>query len=282
MRHGETLRRHHAILGIARMEDGYPLYFDGVNEHGIAMAGLNFVGFARYGEPVTGRDNAAHFELIPWVLGQCASMDEVRALLARLNITGEPFSAHLPPAQLHWLAAGHGRAVVIEATAEGLRVWDDPAGVLTNNPPFDQQMLRLCDFLHLSPGTGRNHFSEKLSFAPYSRGMGAMGLPGDLSSPSRFVRAAFTALNAVADGDAVGQVFHILDTVSQVRGCCRTEEGQYELTRYAVCYDDRGTCHYVTYGCRAITAVAMEREDLDGTAVVRYPMRTGERIEFQN
>ena len=284
MRNGAPLSTHHAILGIARAEEGYPLYFDAVNEHGIAMAGLNFVGFARYGKPAAGRDNVAHFELIPWVLGQCSSMGEVRALLARLHITDEAFRAALPPAQLHWIVAGHGEAVVVESTAEGLQIRDDPAGVLTNNPPFDRQMLRLNDFMHLSPGAGHNGFSEKLSLSPYSRGMGAMGLPGDLSSTSRFVRAAFPALNAVSSGnDAVGQVFHILDTVSQVRGCCRTEDGQYEITRYAVCCDaDRGIYHYTTYGCRAITAVDMRRENPDGTALVRYPMRTGERIEFQN
>ena len=88
-------------------------------------------------------------------------------------------------------------AVVIESMADGLHVYDDPAGVLTNNPPFPQQLFNLNNYMALSPRQPENRFSGALGLHCYSRGMGALGLPGDLSSASRFVRAAFTRLHSL-------------------------------------------------------------------------------------
>lgn len=281
-----TQKTHYAMLGMAHVAEGYPLYYDAVNEKGLAMAGLNFVGYAAYGEPVSGRDNIAHFECIPWVLGQCATVEEAKALLHRLNLTDVPFSPQLPPAQLHWIIAGHGEAITLEATKEGLRVYPNPAGVLTNNPPFEQQLFHLCNFLHLSPKQPENHFSDKLNLRPYSRGMGAMGLPGDLSSQSRFVRAAFTKLNSrsgASESESVSQFFHILGTVSQTRGCCLVEDDAWETTIYTSCCNTtRGIYYYTTYHNHQITGVSLHRENLDGSSLVRYPLVPGEQIRMQN
>ena len=116
--------------------------------------------------------------------------------------------------------------------------------------------------------------------------MGALGLPGDLSSPSRFVRAAFVRANARSERteDAnVSQFFHILTSVEQQRGCCELEGGKYEITLYTSCCNaDKGIYYYTTYGNHQITAVDMHREDLDGTRLVRYPLVQGEKIAFQN
>ena len=118
-RHVPELGRHHAILGMAHVAGGYPLYYDAMNEHGLCMAGLNFEGFARYGG--TERDRVAAFELIPWVLGQCANLREARELLKNLSITEESFSAEYPAARLHWLLADRTGSLTIESLAEGLR-----------------------------------------------------------------------------------------------------------------------------------------------------------------
>ena len=80
----------------------YPLYYDAVNEKGLGMAGLNFVGNACYAaSPAKGKDNIAVFEFIPWVLGQCATVKEAGALLAKANLVGLPFNEQMPAAQLH-------------------------------------------------------------------------------------------------------------------------------------------------------------------------------------
>ncbi len=275
----QDLKQHHAILGMAHVADGYPLYYDACNEKGLCMAGLNFVGFARYNG--TGRDRVAPFEFLPWILGQCDSVSRARELLKHLALTDTDFNDSLPAARLHWIIADRADCITVESLESGLRIYDNPAGVLTNDPPFDDQLFQLTNFMHLSPNPPHNHFSRKLDLKPYSRGMGAMGLPGDLSSQSRFTRAAFTKLNAAPGG--VGQLFHILDTVQQTRGCDRLEDGSLEHTLYTSCCNaDRGIYHYTTYGNRRIAAVDMHRADLDSQALTRFPLVTGEDILLQN
>lgn len=285
-RTGEALERHYAIIGMAHVADGCPLYYDAVNEKGLGMAGLNFVGNAVYHKPDPERDNVETFEFIPWILGRCATVEEARAQLGRLNLTGGAFNAALPAAQLHWLIADKDGAIVVESVKDGLHVYDNPAGVLANNPPFDAQMFNLNNYMALSPRQPRNHFSSRLDLAPYSRGMGALGLPGDLSSQSRFVRAAFVRLNSVSgnsEEESVSQFFHILNSVDQQRGCCELDPGVYEYTIYTSCCNaDRGTYYYTTYDNHQISAVDLRRTDLDGADLIRYPLITGEQIRFQN
>ena len=159
LRHGGVMDTHYAIIGTAHVADGFPLYYDAVNEKGLGMAGLNFVGSAQYAEVVPDRENIAQFEFIPRLLGRCATLAEAREAQRTLNLTGTPFSERLPASQLHWLLADKSGAVVIESVADGLKVYDDPAGVLTNNPPFPQQMFALNNFMHLSPKQPENLFS---------------------------------------------------------------------------------------------------------------------------
>ena len=285
-RHAGLLEHPYAMIGMAHVAQDYPLYYDAMNEHGLCMAGLNFVGSAAYADVIPGRENVAQFELIPYLLGQCASVAEARDRLARLNLVGTPFSAQLPAAQLHWLLADQHQAVVIESMADGLHIYDNPVGVLTNNPPFPQQLFQLNNYMSLSPRQPENRFAPQLPLAPYSRGMGALGLPGDLSSASRFVRAAFTRMNAVSgdsEAESVSQFFHILGSVEQQRGCCEVRDGQYEITLYTSCFNAaRGIYYYTTYENRQITAVDMHRENLNGSALIRYPLITEQQIAHQN
>lgn len=279
-----TPKEHLAVIGMAHVAKDYPLYYDGMNESGVCMAGLNFPGFARYGKSKAGRDNVASFEFIPWVLTQCTSMGDVRNLMDRINLTDAPFSEEYPTSPLHWIIADRDGCITVESTESGIRIHENPVGVLTNNPPFDDQMLQLANFMHLSPNPPRNRFAEHIPLKPYSRGMGAMGLPGDLSSQSRFVRAAFTKLNSVCTPEnAVSQFFHILESVNQTCGCCRLESGKMEITQYTSCCNaTRGIYHFTTYGSRRICAVDMHRENLNGTDLLRFPLISGEDIRFLN
>ena len=282
-RHRNPFNHHYAIIGMARVDGNYPLYFDAVNEKGLAMAGLNFEGYAHYQKPHTNRENIASFELIPWILGQCASIGEARNCLQNLNLTDTAFSNQLPPSQLHWLIAEKDASVVVEATKKGLFIYDNPVGVLTNNPEFDDQLFHLNDYMALSSENPENTFSKKIDLKPYSRGMGALGLPGDLSSQSRFVRAAFTKLNSRCEGSPVSQFFHILGTVEQVNGCCRVGGGRYEKTLYTACCDaDRGIYYYTTYDNRQITGIDMYHEDLNSTGLIQFPLIREEQLRMQN
>lgn len=286
LRHGVTLKNHHAVIGMAHVSQGYPLYYDAVNEKGLAMAGLNFVGFAQYSQPLKGSRNVAQFEFIPWVLSQCGSVSEAVSRIKQINLTDTPFSDSLPPAQLHWLLGDAREAVTVEATESGMHIYPNPAGVLTNNPPFPEQMFHLNNYLHLSPDDPINTFSPDLPLTTYSRGMGGIGLPGDLSSQSRFVRAAFTKLNSHSghsESESVSQFFHILDSVAQTRGCCHLGDGKYEITLYASCCNaSKGIYYYTTYENRQITAVDMHQENLDGSCLIHFPLIDTQQIRLQN
>lgn len=285
-RHEGLCAQHYAIIGTACVADGYPLYYDAVNEKGLGMAGLNFVGNAAYAPVKAEAVNVAQFEFIPWLLGRCAGLAEARAALAELNLVGTPFSPHFPAAQLHWLVADRTGALVVESMADGLHVYDCPEGVLTNNPPFPIQHFGLNRYLGLSPRQPENRFSDQLELSAFSRGMGALGLPGDLSSPSRFVRAAFVRANARSaqtEDASVSQFFHILTSVEQQRGCCELDDGQYEITLYSSCCNaDRGIYYYTTYDNRQITGVKLHSADLDSAQLTAYPLVDTQQIRWEN
>ena len=277
---------HFAIIGMAHIADGFPLMYDGCNEKGLAMAGLNFVGNAHYCDPIPGKDNIPCYALIPWILGQCVNIGQVRRILKNLNITPERFRQDLPCAQLHWLIADKEQSITLEACRDGLHIHENPVGVMTNNPPFDHQLFHLQSFMGLSPKQPKNRFAEYLDLQHYSNGMGAIGLPGDLSSRSRFVRAAYTKWNSQCkstEDSSVTQFFHILGSVDQTNGCCEMANGRLERTVYTGCCScDSGIYYYTTYTNRQITAVDMNHCDLDDTKLFRYPLIQSQQIHRQN
>ncbi len=281
-----AMKTRFAMIGMAYVVGDYPLYYDAMNECGLCIAGLNFLGNTEYKKPAPDKDNIAQFELIPWILGSCRSVKEARERLDRINIIGAPFNEELPAAKLHWLVADRDGAITLEAVREGIRIYPNPVGVLTNDPPFDEQLFSLNNYMHLSPKPPTNRFSDKLSLHAYSRGMGALGLPGDVSSPSRFVRASFVKMNSVSEDSevaSVNQFFHILGAVDQVRGCCEVEDGRHEITLYTSCCNaDRSIYYYTTYENHRISAIDMHREDLDGGRLIRYPIIRSESIHRQN
>lgn len=282
----ETINNHYAIIGMAYVAEEYPLYYDAINEKGLGIAGLNFVGNAYYNEPVEGKDNIAQFEFIPWILSQCATIEDAKKLIEKINLTNIPFNEQLPLAQLHWIIADKNEAITVEAVEEGIKIYENPVGVLTNNPPFDKQMFSLNNYINLSNKTPENKFAQNLNLQRYSRGMGAIGLPGDLSSQSRFVRASFVKMNSISaegENESVSQFFHILNSVDQQRGCCELEDGKYEITIYTSCCNaTKGIYYYTTYDNHQITAVDMRKEDLNINKLIRYPLIKNEQIKIQN
>lgn len=278
-------KEHLAIIGMAHVSDNYPLYYDGINEAGLGMAGLNFVGNAKYGEDLDDKKNVAQYEFIPWILCQCHSVKAAKELLLDSNITARPFK-DFPCASLHWIIADKEEAITVECMEDGMHIYENEVGVLTNNPSFDKQMFNLNNYRHLSVKDPEDTFSENISLTRYSRGMGAIGLPGDLSSASRFVRVAFAKLNAVSDDSeqsSVSQFFHILGSVWQNRGLCEVAPGKFEITIYASCCNaDKGIYYYKTYDNHQITAVDMNKENLDQNRLIEYPMINEGSFNFQN
>ncbi len=268
-----------AMLGMAYTVEDYPLYYDAVNEAGLCMAGLNFVQNAYY----QSGDGVAPHEFIPYILGQCASITQAKTLLEQTRLVSHGFG-DLPIARLHWMIADKHGCLVVEPSQNGLAVHKNPVGVMTNDPPFTQQIQHLRFYRHLSAQTPTNTFGVDL--AEIGRGMGSIGLPGDYTSPSRFVRAAFVRANAVSftsEKESVGQFFHLLDSVAIPRGCCDIGEGHYHHTLYSSCMNaDKGIYYYSTYDNRQITAVPMRPADREGKRLLRYPLVASQQICCQN
>jgi len=276
----------YAMIGVAYVKDGQPLYYDATNERGVSIAGLNFPENAFYEQARGEMDEITPFELIPWLLGQCASLAAVRTLLKKLRIINLPYNDELPVTPLHWLIADQTGAIVVECIREGMKVYENPVGILTNNPPFDYHLQHLQQFLSLSAKIPVNRFSDQLQFKPFSLGMGSLGLPGDYSSPSRFVRAAFVKMNSKtseSEAESIGQFFHILSSVEMPLGCVQAGDREYAFTRYSSCCNmDRGLYYYRTYHNSQITCVDMHRENLNAQHLISYPLIGKQKIWLQN
>lgn len=262
------------------------LYYEAVNEKGLGIAGLNFVGNAQYNKKIKGKDNITQFEFIPWILSQSTTVKEAKKLIEKINFLDEPFSTNLPLAQLHWIISDSIESITVEAVKDGIKIYENPVGVLTNNPTFDKQMFELNNYMNLSTKSPKNTFAKSLNLEKYSRGMGAIGLPGDLSSQSRFIRAAFVKMNSVSkeeEKESVSQFFHILNSVEQQRGCCELDDGIFEITIYTSCCNaSKGIYYYTTYDNHQITAIDMHKENLNSENLIRYPLIKDEQIKMQN
>ena len=269
MRCGEKLQKHYALIGMAAVINNYPLYFDAANEKGLCMAGLNFPNNAVYHPEKEDKINIAPFEFIPYVLGRCRDIAEAEKLLLEINLVNVNFSEELPLSPLHWLISDGENSLTIESTNDGLKVYKNIVGVLTNNPPFLKQMEILQKY--------RSVFLQKQSqndgSENYSLGMESNGLPGGFSSADRFVRAAFVKQKSPTDisGEvAINQFFHILGSVAMPKGSVVTPLGEYEYTRYSCCVDiEKIDYYYTTYDSAQRFKVALSDCDLDGDSIYR-------------
>ncbi|MBO5293983.1 MAG: choloylglycine hydrolase [Clostridia bacterium] len=278
------MTHHYAMMGMATVEDGYPLYAEASNECGLCAAGLNFPGNAHYFETAEeGNINLAPYELIPYLLGSCSDLAEAKALLQDLNLVNRPFRKDIPLTSLHWLIADAGGAIVLESTAGGVRIYDDPAGVLTNNPPFGFHLQNLSHYGNLSAKPAKSSFLKESGAERFGLGLGGYGLPGDYSSTSRFVRAAWLlkhAAEAAEESERVARYFHLLSAVSPVKGSVLTETGKYHYTLYSVCVNaTRGILYFHTAQNPEICAVELARYGAEGGELVEIALP--ERAKFR-
>ena len=274
---GTEFRTEYAMIGMAHVAEGTPLYYDVVNEKGAchgraAVRGqMQSIRSGRRGRTTFPRGRAA---LDFW--GNAKTVAEARVLLERIAVTDAPFSEALQPSPMHWMLADASQCLVIEQMADGLHLYDNPIGVLANNPPFPFHRENIRQYLNVTAEPAQDRFSGQELLSPFSRGMGGLGLPGDLSSASRFVRAAFVKLNsrsAEGEKESVSQFFHILGAVEQQRGCCYLGDGKYEITIYSSCCNlEKGIYYYKTYDNHSITAVELHKENLDGEELICYPL----------
>lgn len=278
------LSSHHAIMGVACIRDGIPLYFDAVNEMGLCAAALNFPSSCVFHKRANGSVNVASFELVPFILAKCGDISEAIKILENINIIDISFSSELPSTPLHWIFADKNGAVTVESIADGVRIYQNTVGVLTNDPPFPYHMTNITHYMDLNPAPPKNNLCPTIDLKPYSRGMGALGLPGDASSASRFIRAVYAKYHTQkthTKEQSISRFFHIMDTVSQPCGYALTDSGAPVSTVYTSCADTSSfTYYFTTYGCRRIYAVKPSLHALDDTEITSFEMHHKEDIEY--
>ncbi len=277
--HGGVLNEHLSIIGTAHVRDDSPLYYDAANEAGLCGAALNFPGYAKYRKREEDKENLASAELIPRVLAEFSSVKATVSFLKKVNITDESVSDDLPATPLHWIFSDGVCSITVEQTENGLKIQDNPFGVLTNAPDFSYHTTNLSNYAVLSPNTPKSNIcKEKVAF--YSRGLGAFGLPGDYSSASRFVRALFAKAHTQGNcGDSISRFFHIMDTVSLPLGTVITDDGKPVSTVYTSCIDTANrTYYFTTYKNRRISAVRLTEELSERNGLVSFSMNRGEDV----
>lgn len=247
------MRRHFSIAGTAYVAGGYPLFYDGINEEGVFCAALNFPESAFYSDEKPGMKNLASFEVIPWILASCSNLGEVKKVLENTNILNVDFSSGIKKTPLHWFFADKTGSIAAEPVENGLKIYNDPFGVLSNEPPFEIM----------------KEIAEK-----------EKEIPGDFSSKSRFIKAAFGIKNAFSENraDSLSAAFHILDSVSVTKGCAEGKEKEFR-TEYTSCADgEKGVYYYKTYGNNRISAFDMKKENPESDLLISCPMFTEQDI----
>lgn len=283
----KILKNHYGIMGMATVVNDYPLFADAVNEKGLCIAGLNFPGNAYYTNiEHTGKDNIAVHELIPWILGKCSTIIEVKKILSNINITSRPFNGSILPASLHWHIADKDNSIVLEIMKDGMHIYDNPVKVLTNNPPFEFHLTNLKQYTNLNVETQVNDWANFTNMKPFGKGFGSIGLPGDFSPASRFVKAAYILHNSEMSDDeekSVSQFFHILDSVAVVDGIIEKSAGNNYCTVYSSCINaTRGIYYCKNYYNNQITAVKIFNEDLNSSGLTKFSIQKSQQINYIN
>ncbi len=272
----KELTTKYAVLGMGTIFDDYPTFADGMNEKGLGCAGLNFPVYVSYSkEDIEGKTNIPVYNFLLWVLANFSSVEEVKEALKNANIVDIPINKNIPNTTLHWMISDiTGKSIVVEQTKEKLNVFDNNIGVLTNSPTFDWHVANLNQYVGLRYNQVPEFKLGDQSLTALGQGTGLVGLPGDFTPASRFIRVAFLRDAMIKnDKDSIDLIefFHILNNVAMVRGSTRTVEEKSDLTQYTSCMClEKGIYYYNTYENNQINAIDMNKENLDGNEIKTY------------
>lgn len=284
---GLAWRVQHAHVGFNPF--GLPLVAEGLNDQGLACGAFFLPGYAKYQDftPQERSRTISNLDLVSWVLGNFASVQELRAALPGVRVCGValPQWGTVPP--LRYLAVDQsGASLVIEYLDGQLVMHDDFVGVITNSPPYDWHVTNLRNYLGLST---LNRPPVKLGaqeIAQLGQGSGSIGLPGDFTPPSRFVRAAFlshAAYRGPTAEEAVLSAFRILNQFDIPKGALRAQEGGRVIadsTQWTGASDlKHRRLYFHTEYSRRVRMVDLNQLKLDGGAMLTMEVTSPERIE---
>lgn len=284
---GRCWKSQYAVLGANGF--GLPAIVDGLNEKGLAAAIFYFPGYAQYQDVATAdaANTVAPWELPVFLLANCRNVDEaVRAAHdIRVGNVFQKAMQQVPPC--HYIIHDtQGRCAVLEYVAGQLRVHDNPLGVITNSPTFDWHLTNLCNYINLTVNSVPPVKIDGLAFRGLGQGTGMLGLPGDFTPPSRFVRAvAFSqsALPVATANEGVLQAFHLLNQFDIPKGAARStiqghRESDYTLWTSVSDLTNR-RYYFRTFENSRIRMVDLNKMNLDAKKVTTIPMTGPEVIE---
>lgn len=262
-----------ALIGMGIVVENIPLYFDCANEHGLAIAGLNFPGYAAYEkDAVKDRTNVAAYEFPLWVALNFKTVAEVKRALANVAIVAKPVNPQYPVSELHWLIGDGKQSIVVEYTAAGMEIYDNAVDILTNQPGYGWHKENLRNYMNLFPQMPKEVKWREASMVPFGSGSLMRGIPGGFYSTDRFVRVAYLNTHypvQVDEASNVSRLFHTLAGVAMIDGGAQMGDGAYEKTVYTGGYSAATkTYYYNTYEDPAIKSVAMKDHDLDSAELI--------------
>lgn len=284
----EIEKTNYAMIGMGTLIDEHPCFADAMNEKGLACAGLNFPGYAYWeDEVVEGEINIPPYDLILWILSNFETVKKVKNELENLNIVGKALNENTPLPTLHWIVTDKtGESIVIEKTREKLSVFENKLGVLTNAPTFDWHTTNLDQYIGVESIQLEEVKWGNQQLKPLGQGTGGIGLPGDFSSPSRFIKVAFLKSHSVVDdGDFSGLIefYHILNAVAMVKGSVVTRQHMNDITQYTCCMSlEQGIYYYNTYNNNQINAIDLNKEDLNSHEIKVFEYKDKLVINYEN
>lgn len=271
----DTIRIHNRYGYIGVGQDISKITFaDGVNEMGLAVAALYFPGYAEYGKYrwVDGatQNSIAAIELVNFLLGICSTVEDAVTTLRSVQLVGVPDSVTNSVAPLHWIVCDRsGRCMTVEQTKDGLHLFNNPVGVLSNSPDFEWHMNNLRNYMRASPEQREKAQWGNLVLTPFGQGGGTEVLPGGYTPPARFVRTVFQKMHVPVPENresAVVTGFHVLEGVSIPKGVVMTARGTDDYTQYTV-FLNTMTCEYFvrTYNNLQISTAKLSADAVSGT-----------------
>lgn len=274
---GEINKTKYAVLGMGTILESHPLYADAVNESGLACAGLNFPGLSHYSEDIVeGKVNLGPHDMILTILGSFENVDQVKKWVEGINIVNRPFKEGMYIPTLHWIVADKsGNSIVIESTYNGLKVYNSsPLGILTNTPSYEYHLMNLNQYVSLRPTQPTSTTWCNVDINPLAVGLGSLGLPGDLSSVSRFVKASYLKANIGQIknvNECISSFYHILSSVAMVGNSVLNSQGKGEITVYTSCMNLNDSIYYYnTYKGNTINSIDIKKEDLNTNRIKTF------------
>ncbi len=255
---GLAFSAQYGFAGIT-VSDDWGLIVDGTNEQGLNAAVFYFPDFAQFppATPANRKRGVSPMQLSTWILANCATVADVKRKIDEVAVLGVYLKYIQTIPEMHYkIQDASGACITIEPIDGALKVYDNPVRVITNSPGFPWHITHLSNFLNLTPAYPRDKTIGKDTFAPFGLGGGLVGLPGDFTPPSRFVRMAIFTQNYPQPPDsshAVGSTFHLLSNFDIPRGSNmpppKTAESDSDYTSWTSVSDlAKLQIHWKTFG----------------------------------